>query len=70
MNEIDYLATKIITLEVILESLIEELEKSNKINRNNLDETIVGKLNLLKQEINESKDIDLSSLFMNQMGEA
>ena len=70
MTESDYLATKIITLEVILESLIEELENSKTIDGKRLDNIIFDKLNKLKEELDSTKDIDYPNLFMTQMGEA
>jgi hypothetical protein len=70
MTESDYLATKIITLEVILESLIEELENSKTIDGKRLDNIIFDKLNKLREEIDIEKDVDYPNLFMGPIGEA
>lgn len=71
MTEEQYIATKIVTLEVIVESILEELVNKEIINKESLDKTIFKKLNEIKQELEQERNkLDLSNFFMGEMGEA
>ena len=71
MTEQEYIATKIVTLEVIVESIMDELIENKILNKDSLDKAIFSKLNEIKQELETEKtDFDLSNFFMGEMGEA
>jgi len=71
MNQIEYLGTKIVTLEVILESLIEELDEKEIIKMKSFDKKIIKKLKKIQKELNEEKtQIDFTNMFFGQKGEA
>ena len=71
MNQTDYLASKIITLEVILESLIEELDEQQLIKMKRFDKRIANKLKKIQKQIDEEKTkIDFSNIFFGPKGEA
>jgi len=71
MTEQEYIATKIVTLEVIVESIMDELIENKILNKDSLDKAIFSKLNEIKQELETEKiDFDLSNFFMGKMGEA
>ena len=68
MNKIYILEQKISTLEIIIESLVEELIESNLVNQKRLDDKIVDKIKLLSEElkynrielIDDDEDFELS----------
>lgn len=70
MNEI--LLSKVITLEVIVETLLEELFSNNIIDRNKFDEAVLIKIKKLEKQFKEieKEDIDYSKLFKGPIGEA
>lgn len=71
MTEIEYLGTKLITIEVILETLLEELEDKEIIKSKSFDKQIIKKLKKLQKEIdNEKNSLDLPILFFGEKGEA
>jgi len=71
MTEIEYLGTKLITIEVILETLLEELEDREIIKSKSFDKQIIKKLKKLQKEIdNEKNSLDLPILFFGEKGEA
>jgi len=71
MNQIEYLGTKIVTLEVILESLIEELDEKEIIKMKSFDKKIIKKLKKIQKELDEEKtQIDFTNMFFGQKGEA
>ena len=71
MTEEEYIATKIVTLEIIVESIMDELVSKKLIDRESLDKAIFNKLNEVKQEIEKERNqLDLSNFFMGEMGEA
>lgn len=71
MNQLQYLGNKIVTLEVILESLIEELDEKEIINMKSFDKKIIKKLKKLQKQLDDEKNaIDFSSMFFGQKGEA
>jgi len=60
MTEQEYIATKIVTLEVIVESIMDELIENKILNKDSLDKAIFSKLNEIKQELETEKiDFDL-----------
>lgn len=68
MNKIYILEQKISTLEIIIESLVEELIESNLVTQKRLDDKIVDKIKLLSEElkynrielIDDDEDFELS----------
>ena len=70
MEEI--LLSKVITLEVIVETLLEELFSNNIIDRNKFDEAVLIKIKKLEKQFKEieKEDIDYSKLFKGPVGEA
>lgn len=70
MEEI--LLSKVITLEVIVETLLEELFSNNIIDRNKFDEAVLIKIKKLEKQFKEieKEDIDYSNLFNGPIGEA
>jgi hypothetical protein len=70
MEEI--LLSKVITLEVIVETLLEELFSNNIIDRNKFDEAVLIKIKKLEKQFKEieKEDIDYSKLFKGPIGEA
>jgi len=70
MEEI--ILSKVITLEVILETLLNELFKNGVINKDEFDDAVminVEKINKQFKKI-EKEEIDYSSLFKGPIGEA
>jgi hypothetical protein len=58
MSDKQYLESKILTIELIVESMLEELVQSNHIDRDTFDERInkkVEALNKIAKKINELK---------------
>ena len=71
MTESQYIKTKLITLEVILESLIDELVDNKIIDGTSFDKTIVKKLKKIQKQLDEERnEIDFSNIFFGQKGEA
>jgi hypothetical protein len=55
MNKLYILEQKISTLEIIIESLVEELIESELVNQKRLDDRIVDKIKLLSEELKHDK---------------
>lgn len=71
MTEIEYIGTKIVTFEVILETLLEELEESKIIKSKSFDKKIIKKLKKIQKELEiEKAEIDFSNIYFGQKGEA
>jgi hypothetical protein len=68
----DILVSKIITLEVITETLLETLFKNNIIDRDTFDEAVILKVEKLQNQLKkiEKEEIDYSKLFNGPIGEA
>jgi len=56
MNKLYILEQKITTLEIIVESLVEELIENEIVNRDGLDARIVERLKELGNQIKEEQD--------------
>jgi hypothetical protein len=55
MNKLYILEQKISTLEIIIESLVEELIESELVNQKRLDDRIVDKIKLLNEQLKHDK---------------
>ena len=56
MNKLYILEQKITTLEIIIESLVEELIENEMVDRDGLDERILERLKELGNQIKEEKE--------------
>jgi hypothetical protein len=66
---------RILVLQMLVESLVDELIETKKIKEEKLDERFVSKMEWAQQEINKAKEeasVDFLSkgFYSNQMGEA
>jgi hypothetical protein len=68
----DIIVSKLITLEVITETLLETLFKNNIIDRDTFDEAVLVKVEKLQNQLKqiEKEEIDYSKLFNGPIGEA
>lgn len=68
----DILVSKIITLEVIVETLLEQLFKNNIIDRDAFDESLINNVSKLEKKLKtiEKEEINYSKLFKGPIGEA
>jgi hypothetical protein len=68
----DIIVSKLITLEVITETLLETLFKNNIIDRDTFDEAVIVKVEKLQNQLKqiEKEEIDYSKLFNGPIGEA
>jgi hypothetical protein len=67
--------TRILTLQLLVEALVDELIETKKIKESKLDERFVSKMDWANQELNRAKEeasIDYlkSQMFGGKMGEA
>jgi len=67
--------TRILTLQLLVEALVDELIETKKIKESKLDERFVSKMDWANQELNRAKEeasIDYlkSQIFGGKMGEA
>lgn len=56
MNKLYILEQKITTLEIIIESLVEELIENEIVDRDGLDERIIERLKELGNQVKEEKE--------------
>jgi len=66
---------RILTLQILVEALVDELIETKKIKESKLDERFVSKMNWANDELNKAKeevslDYLKSQMFGNKMGEA
>jgi len=66
---------RILTLQLLVEALVDELIETKKIKESKLDERFVTKMNWANEELNKAKEeasIDFlnKGFYSNQMGEA
>ena len=66
---------RILTLQLLVEALVDELIETKKVKEEKLDARFVSKMEWVKEEMNKAKEeasIDFlkSQIFSNQMGEA
>jgi hypothetical protein len=68
----ELLISKVITLEVILDTLLEELFENDVIDKNKFDKVVLAKIQKLQNQLKkiERDDIDYSNLFNGPIGEA
>lgn len=66
------LISKIITLEVIVDTLLEELFENDVIDKHKFDEVVLAKIKKLQNQLKkiEIDNIDYSNLFNGPIGEA
>jgi len=67
--------TRILTLQLLVEALVDELIETKKVKESKLDERFVSKMDWANQELNRAKEeasIDYlkSQMFVSKMGEA
>ena len=64
--------SKIITLEVIVETLLEELFENDVIDKHKFDEVVLAKIKKLQNQLKkiEIDNIDYSNFFNGPIGEA
>ena len=66
---------RILTLQLLVEALVDELIETKKVKEEKLDARFVSKMEWVKEEMNKAKEeasVDFlkSQIFSNQMGEA
>ena len=66
---------RILVLQMLVESLVDELIETKKVKEEKLDARFVSKMEWVKEEMNKAKEeasVDFlkSQIFSNQMGEA
>ena len=66
---------RILTLQILLEALVDELVETKKVKESKLDERFVSKMNWANEQLNKAKEeasIDYlkSQMFGGKMGEA
>jgi hypothetical protein len=68
----ELLISKVITLEVILDTLLEELFENDVIDKDKFDKVVLAKIQKLQNQLKkiERDDIDYSNLFNGPIGEA
>jgi hypothetical protein len=68
----EVLISKIITLEVIVDTLLEELFENDVIDKHKFDEVVLAKIKKLQNQLKkiEIDNIDYSNLFNGPIGEA
>jgi|LakMenEpi03Aug12_release.lakeMendotaPanAssembly.Ray.scaffolds.fasta_scaffold34102_7 hypothetical protein len=68
----ELLISKVITLEVILDTLLEELFENDVIDKDKFDKVVLAKIQKLQNQLKtiERNDIDYSNLFNGPIGEA
>ena len=68
----ELLISKLITLEVILDTLLEELFENDVIDKDKFDKVVLAKIQKLQNQLKtiERNDIDYSNLFNGPIGEA
>jgi hypothetical protein len=68
----ELLISKVITLEVILDTLLEELFENDVIDKHKFDEVVLAKIKKLQNQLKkiEIDNIDYSNLFNGPIGEA
>tara|TARA_B110000503_G_scaffold102468_1_gene153067 strand:+ start:3293 stop:3505 length:213 start_codon:yes stop_codon:yes gene_type:complete len=68
----EVLISKIITLEVIVDTLLEELFENDVIDKHKFDKVVLAKIKKLQNQLKkiEIDNIDYSNLFNGPIGEA
>jgi hypothetical protein len=68
----ELLISKVITLEVILDTLLEELFENDVIDKDKFDKVVLAKIQKLQNQLKkiDRDDIDYSNLFNGPIGEA
>ena len=68
----ELLISKVITLEVILDTLLEELFENDVIDKDKFDKVVLAKIQKIQNQLKtiERNDIDYSNLFNGPIGEA
>ena len=68
----ELLISKVITLEVILDTLLEELFENDVIDKDKFDKVVLAKIQKLQNQLKkiEKNNIDYSNLFNGPIGEA
>jgi hypothetical protein len=69
MNEL--VLEKLITLEIVVETMLDTLVESNTIDRTKFDDAVIATLKKIKKQIDsEINENDLNHFFMGPKGEA